>query len=78
MVMVQLGGLDGQDLALLWVWRRPTAPAPVVPLATVFHMPWMQTQKPKKKKKKEQNYITCLKVTFIEWRDFQGMNDNDY
>ena len=30
----------GSDLALLWLWRRPVATAPVGPLAWNLHKPW--------------------------------------
>ena len=50
-----VGRRHGSDLALLWLWRRPAAIAPIQPLA--WEPPYaegaaLERQKTKKKKKK--------------------------
>ena len=49
----------GSDLALLWLWRRPVATAPIRPLA--WEPPYATREQPKKwhkeKKEKKRNWI---------------------
>ena len=40
-----VGHRCGSDLALLWLWCRPVATAPIRPLAWELHMPHMQPSK---------------------------------
>ena len=46
-----VGRRCGSELALLWLWHRPAATAPIQPLAWNFHM--MQYGPKKKKKRAE-------------------------
>ena len=43
-----VGHRHGLDPALLWLWHRPAAIAPISPLTWEFHMPWVRP--PKKNK----------------------------
>ena len=54
-----IGHRRGSDLALLWLWRRPAATAPIRPLACEppYAAGAAQWQKRQKKKKRE----TCKK-----------------
>ena len=45
-----VGRRHGLDLALLWLWRRLAAPAPIRPLA--WELPYAMGVAPKKKKAK--------------------------
>ena len=52
-----VGHRRGSDLALLWLWRRPAAAAPIGPLA--WELPYaagmaLKRQKKKKKRKERQ------------------------
>ena len=38
-----VGHRNGSDPELLWLWCRPTAVAPIRPLAGNFHMPQVQS-----------------------------------
>ena len=46
-----VGHRSGSDLMLLWLWCRPTAAAPIRPLA--WEPPYAASTALKKKKKKE-------------------------
>ena len=46
-----VGGRWGSDLALLWLWHRPAATAPILPLA--WELPYAMGLPLKKKKRKE-------------------------
>ena len=51
----------GLDLALLWLWRRPVATAPIGPLA--WELPYVADaalEKTKKKKRKEKKFRTPM------------------
>ena len=63
-----VGHRSGLDLALLWLWCRPAAVAPIGPLAweppyaTEYGLKDKKTQKKKKKKKKKRSEVSagCL------------------
>jgi len=46
-----LGGRCGSDLAWMWLWRRPTAAAPIRPLA--WELPYAASAALKSKKKRK-------------------------
>ena len=60
-----VGCRHGSDLALLWLWRRQVAPAPIRPLAweppcaAGVAQETAKRQKDKKKKKKQQELFSC-------------------
>ena len=54
-----VGRRQGSDPALLWLWHRPAAAAPIRPLA--WETPYaagaaLKRQKPKKKKKRKETW----------------------
>ena len=55
-----VGGRCGSEPALLWLWRRPTAVAPVQPLAWEFPYAarWGPKRQKKKGKKRKKNPLT--------------------
>ena len=62
---VGIGHRSGLDLALLWLWGRPAATAPIQPLA--WEPPFAIGVAPKKAKKKKKSswinygaFIQCL------------------
>ena len=52
MLSCGVGGRRGSDLALLWLWCRPAATAPIGPLA--WEPPYAAGAALKRKKKKEE------------------------
>ena len=46
-----VGRRCGLDLAVLWLWSRPAAVAPIIPLAWEFHIPSGAALKSKAKNK---------------------------
>ena len=60
-----VGHRHGSDLALLWLWSRPVATAPIRPLAwdpTYAAGAALKRQKTKKKKRKRKNYTRLLSL----------------
>ena len=57
--IAHVGHKCGSDLALLWLWRRSAAPAPIRPLAweppCVAGVPLEKAKGQKKKKKEKKN-----------------------
>ena len=62
-----IGHKGSSDLALLWLWYRPAAVAPIYPQPGNFHMPQVQSQKGKKKKEGER-----LEKTLTQFLTAQG------
>ena len=55
-----VGCRHGSDLALLWLWRRPVATGPILPLA--WESPYatgVDLEKAKRQKKKNANSFLC-------------------
>ena len=50
------------DLALLWLWYRLAAVAPIGPLAWELHVPRERPKKNQKKKKKNVKMLDCLET----------------
>ena len=65
----------GSDPALLWLWHRPAAAAPIRPLA--WEPPYaagvaLEKAKKKKKKKKTKKITSASTLTWLEARFFLG------
>ena len=55
-----VGHRCGSDLALLWLWRRLAAAAPIHPLAWEIPYAASLAQKAKKKEKKKKRFIQAI------------------
>ena len=59
----------GSDLALLWLWYRLAAVAPIQPLALAWELSYAATVAPKRKKKKakkERKKVVLYICTYIK------------